>query len=283
LDDKTPLRAARVEQFDANFEPAKVVFKGEDGPITYHIILRFLSYPGGEMRLLTASGGYYSGMVDFGGKKRRIELIDGNVNGTFNDRGATESDTDAVLVPGSKTGQRYLGKLLEVDGEFFRIEVARDGAFVKLQKAEDVVMGAVRVPETISEFTAFGETGHFTRKPVKGEFTLPVGSYRLEEWTINRKDGRGGNWQISGYGGEEPCSFEAHAAKTANLEIGEPFRMVLKAQDLPNQSVSFSLNFQGRAKETLQVMKDNQRPAGPRLSLASLDGSYHSTNTFEFG
>src|ERR1035441_8364901 len=49
----------------------------------------------------------------------------------------------------------------DLDGQFYQIEVARDGAFVKLQKAENVVLGQVRVPETISEFVAFGENGHF--------------------------------------------------------------------------------------------------------------------------
>ena len=65
--------------------------------------------------------------------------------------------------------------MLEVDGKFFNIEVARDGAFVKVQPAENVTLGPVRVPENISEFAAFGENGHFVRQPVNGEFTLPAG------------------------------------------------------------------------------------------------------------
>ena len=39
---------------------------------------------------------------------------------------------------------------------------------------------------------AFGENGHFVRKPAKGEFTLPAGKYRIQEWKIDRKDERGG-------------------------------------------------------------------------------------------
>ena len=45
----------------------------------------------------------------------------------------------------------------------------------------------------------------------------------------------------------------------------------------------FNLRFEGRYGETLQIMKGNQRPKGPRLALASLDGTYRYTNTFEFG
>ena len=283
LDDKTPITTTRLDQYSAYFEPAKVVFKGEDGPITYHVVFRFMSYPGGDTRLLIASGGYYGGTVEIGGKKRRLELIDGNANGVFNDRSTKPGECDSVAVAGSQQGQRYLGKLLEVDGQFFQIEVARDGAFVKLQKAENVVLGAVRVPESISQFTAFGENGQFTRKPVKGEFTLPAGEYQIEDWVITRKDSKGVNWQVNGSGSDESPKFEATAAKPAVLEVGEPFRMALKAQDLPSQTVAFSLSFKGRGNESLQLLRENQSPPGPRLTLASLDSSYRSTNTFEFG
>ena len=64
-------------------------------------------------------------------------------------------DSDCVAVEGDKVSPRHLGKMLEVDGQFYNIEVARDGAFIKLQKAENVVLGQVRVPETISEFVAY--------------------------------------------------------------------------------------------------------------------------------
>ena len=30
------------DQYSAYFEPVRVVFKGEDGPITYHLVLRFM-------------------------------------------------------------------------------------------------------------------------------------------------------------------------------------------------------------------------------------------------
>jgi hypothetical protein len=49
------------------------------------------------------------------------------------------------------------------------------------------------------------------------------------------------------------------------------------------KQVNFSLRFQGHYGETLQIMKGNQTPRGPRLTLTSLDGTYRYTNTFEFG
>jgi hypothetical protein len=291
LDDKSPVGTSHSDQYSAYFEPVRVVFKGEDGPITYHLVLRFMQYGAGDPNLLTSSGGYYAGKVDIGGKKRRVELIDENVNGTFNDRAADMSDCDCVTIEGDKVGQRYLGKMLEVDGQFYLIEVARDGAFIKLQKAENVVLGEVRVPETISEFVAFGENGHFVRQPVKGAFTLPVGKYRIQTWTIDRKDDKGAAWQLMGYNFNDSARFEVAAAKPVSLEVGEPMRAVMDAREPGSQpgsraatkQVDFSLRFQGHYGETLQVMKGNQQPRGPRLTLTSLDGIYRYTNTFEFG
>ena len=291
LDDKSPVGTSRSDQYSAYFEPLRMVFKGEDGPITYHLVLRFMQYDGGNVNLLASSGGYYAGKVDIGGKKRLVELIDQNVNGTFNDRGAGMGDTDCVTMEGDKVGQRYLGKLLEVDGQFYQVEVARDGAFIKLQKAENIVLGQVRVPETISEFIAFGENGHFVRSPAKGEFTLPVGNYRIQDWKIDRKDDKGAAWELSAYNFNDSARFEVAAGKPASLEVGEPMRASMEIQEPSSrpgarntsQQLTFNLRFEGHYGETLQIMKGNERPRGPRLTLTSLDGTYRYTNTFEFG
>jgi hypothetical protein len=282
LDDKAPISAARLDQYNAYFDPARVVFKGEDGPITYHLVLRFMQYEGNSANLLVASGGFYAGQVELGGKKRKIEILDGNVNGTFNDQGKSAGEADRVQVENDKNGERYLGKLLEVDGQFYRIEVARDGAFVKLQPAKDVVLGKVRVPETISSFNAYGDNGHFSRKPVKGEFTMPVGKYQVLEWSIDRKDNKGAAWQLMGYSFKQEGEFQVAAEQPAAVKIGEPLRAVLEPREGTNR-VDFQLSFQGPQGESIQIMKGNQRPAGPKLTLASADGIYRSTNTFEFG
>ena len=291
LDDKPAVGTWRSDQYSAYFEPLRMVFKGEDGPITYHLVLRFMQYDGGQMNLLASSGGYYAGKVDLGGKKRRIELIDQNVNGTFNDRGTEMGDSDCVMLEGDKVGQRHLGKLLEVDDQFYQIEVARDGAFLKLQKAENIVLGQVRVPEVISEFVAFGENGHFVRQPAKGEFSLPSGKYRIQDWKINRKDDKGAAWELSAYNFNDSARFEVEAGKPASLEVGEPMLVSMEVQEPNNPpgtknttgQLTFNLRFQGHYGETLQIMKGNERPRGPRLTLTSLDGSYRYTNNFEFG
>jgi len=208
--------------------------------------------------------------------------MDGNVNGTFNDLSDNASECDRVAIEGDKNGERYLGKMVEVDGQCYRIEAARDGAFVKLQKADGLSFGKVRVPVTISELVAFGENGHFVRQPTKGEFTLPAGKYQILSWTINRKDAKGAKWELMGYNFPDSAAFRVDAAKAVALEIGEPLRANLSASEATNV-VAFNLSFLGRAGESIQFQKGNERPPGPKLTLASLDGTYRSTNTFEFG
>jgi hypothetical protein len=284
LDDKTPIKG-RPDSFSASFPATPVVFKGEDGPITYHLLFRFYQYEKSPAQLLASSAGWYEGLLNFDGVKKRLQLVDGNVNGTFNDQDPNPYNSDRVRVEGDKAGERFLGRMLEVDGKFFRIEAARDGAFVKLQKVPPggIALGPVRVPETIAEFAAFGENGHFVRKPANGEFTLPTGKYRMVQWIISRQDAKGAPWTLSAYNFPDTANFEVVTGKTAVLEIGEPVQAVLETQDASNRMVNFNLNFVGRQKEKVQILRDGQRPRGPKIMLANAAGTLCYTNTFEFG
>ena len=223
--------------------------------------------------MLASSAGWYEGEVNFDGVKKRIQLIDGNVNGTFNDIAPDPYDSDRVQVEGDKTGERFLGRMLEVDGKFYRIEVARDGAFVKVQKAENVTLGQVRVPENISEFAAFGENGHFVRKPVNGEFTLPAGNYRMFHWTINRKDEKGAAWTLPAIIFPKPPASRSPPARPPRWKSASRCKPCSRRRGDANRQIEFSLSFEGRQKESIEMLRDGQRPRGPKLMLANADGT----------
>ena len=282
LDDETQV-SAKLDSYNSYFPAVPVVFKGEDGPVSCHLIFRFYKYDNNPAQLMVSSAGWYEGEVDFAGAKKRVQLIDANVNGAFNDMAASAYDCDRIQVDRDKVKERFLGRMVEVDGKFFNIEVARDGAFVKVQRAENLTFGPVRVPETISEFAAFGENGHFVRKPLKGEFTLPSGSYQIHRWTINRKDEKGLPWTMSGNDFPKEFRFMAAADKPAVLEIGEPASAVLKINENTNRVMSFNLQFVGRQKESIELLCDGRNPRGPKLMLANAAGTLCYTNTFEFG
>ncbi len=281
LDDKKPVLGA-LDSSEALFPATPVIFKSADGPITYHLVFRFYQFDNNETELLMASGGWYEGTVNFGGVKKHVTLIDGNGNGTFNDITADPYESDRVQIDGDKVSERFLGKMLEVDGKFFNVEVARDGSFIKAQPAENVVLAPVSVPTNISEFIAFGPNGYFVRQPANGEFTLPAGQYRMFHWTINSKD-NGAEWTLSGHNFPATATFEAAAGKPAALDIGEPVKAVLKADEQADRQITFRLNFVGHQQEAIEMLRANQRPAGPKLTLANANGSICGAATFEFG
>lgn len=284
LDDEKPIKARRRDQYSAYFDPARIVFKGEDGPVVYHLACRFLKYDDNRVYFIASSAGWYEGKVDLAGKKRRVQLIDQDVNGTFNDLLPATAEADAIIVGGMDNGgQRFLGRLLEVDGRFFHIEVARDGAFIKVQEAKDLTFGKVRVPSEVAAVTAVGGNGHFIRHPSSGGFTLPVGKYRVYGWNIDRKDDRGQKWQLTGYSVPETATFEVSGNSPTTLGIGQPVRAVWQASDSSQNQVTFSLRFKGRLGESIQFTRGGQTPRGPRLTLTNADGSFRYSGSFEFG
>ncbi len=282
LDDDPVVACSRREEYMAYFEPAKLVFKCEDGPISYHLIARFYRYDMQQAQLLIASGGWYEGSVELAGKKRRLRLVDSTVNGVFNDASTSPSESDRIVLLGDKGVDRYLGKYLEVDGQLLQIEVARDGAFVKVKKAEGVQFGKVRLPEAVSEFIAFGKNGHFVRTPEKGEFTLPVGEYRVNSWALSRKDDKGATWKLTGRGFTKSADFQVSADSVVGLPVGEPVAAVVHATESKGE-VRFDFKLLGPLGETVDILRGNERPRAPRIYVASADGKYRSTNTFEYG
>ena len=281
LDDETPIKSTRREDYMSEFDPVRLVFKGEDGPLVYHLICAYYRFDENRAQLLTGSGCLYEGKVNLGGKKRLVQLTDSTVNGLFNDISPNPSDSDRILIDGQEGTSRYLGRLLEVDNQLYRLDVAPDGAFVKIAPAGKLAMGVVRLPETLNEFIAVGTNGHFVRKPVGGEVTLPEGTYRVYGWRIDRKHA-GNNWQMSGSSFGEIATFSTSASQPASLEIGEPIQTVLQAT--PNKGeFAFSLRLQGSLGESIQIMRGTEQAPPPQLHLSSLKGALHVTNTFQYG
>lgn len=282
LDDETPVPAQNVSTTSARFNGLRFVFRGEEGPLVYHLALRCIRYPSGEIRALGSSGCHYAGVVDFGDKKRKVRLLDGNINGTFNDRAADPKEADQIVLIEDDVGERFVGQYLELDGRLFKLDVAADGAFVKVEPARDVPTGQVRVPDAVAEIVAVGKAGHFVRRPTRGEFTLPVGEYRVHGWKINRKDDTGQTWSASGSNFGALALFEVAGSQPATLTIGEPILAALSATQRKG-SVTFGLRLKGQLGETVEILRGTQQPRAPRLLLEALGSSYRATNSFEYG
>jgi len=280
LDDDPAITTTRRDENMSYFEPVKLVFKGEDGPISYHLAVRHYQFDKEDARLLVGAAGYYAGNVTLAGKKRRIQLVDNTVNGAFNDLGEAPDASDRIIVDGEQGFNRYLGRYLEVDGQLLQLEVAKDGAFLKVKPADGVAFGTVRVPEAITEFTAVGASGHFIRKPAKGEFKLPVGKYRAYAWEIARKDDKGASWTMSGYGSTPAGNFTVAADGVTSVAAGEPVTAALQVTEVKTD-LGFSLQLLGPMGESVQIMRGTERPRAPQLQVAGVD--FKATRNFEYG
>jgi len=284
LADESAYQMYRQEQRETYFGPIKVVFQGEDGPITYHLNIQAYEYEQGRS-LYIRPAGWYEGTVTIAGEQKHCVLIDQNVNGTFNDKSLNASSADRIRI-GKKDSRdtRFVGNYIEVDGVLYTTEIARDGAYIKLARAEDVTFGTVRLPDVITEFAAGGENGLFILKPKEGVARLPVGKYRIDHWRIERKDDKGSNWQLQGryFSGD---SGLLNVAETSALELpslGEPIISTLQAE-LREPGYYFSQNLEGRLGEQIELTREGAQPQPPKLRIKSKDAKYDRSFTFEYG
>ena len=152
LSDEKPVKAYGITQYETLFGPVKVIFEVEDGPVVYHLNVRFYN-SGQYRRLYVSSGCWYDGDITVAGPKMHGTLIDHNGNGTFDDTALGSGDSDRIRFGGKKRrGAVCVGKYVDINGSLYEPEIARDGAYIKLKKAEGVKFGKIRLPESITKF-----------------------------------------------------------------------------------------------------------------------------------
>ena len=283
LNDETAVTAYRTDQYSTYFGPVKVIFEIGDGPVTYHLNFRAYAYDERNRRLYASSGGWYEGDITLGGQKKHCVLFDYNANGTFNDKSANAAECDRIRI-GEEGGQdaRFVGNYIEVGRILYRPEIARDGACIKLVRAEDVKFGSVRLPEGITQVSANGENGLFIRKPEKGIASLPVGQYRIYDWLIDRQDDKGTQWRLQGSGAAAKNAFEVTEANEGVLSIGEPVVATLDASQ-GKGTHSFRHTLEGRDGERIELTRNGAQPQAPKVRIKSADGTYDRTYSFSYG
>ncbi len=282
LNDETAVQAYRTDQNNAYFGPVKVIFEIEDGPVTYHLNFRFYNYSD-QNKIYASSGGWYEGDITVGGKKKHCVLFDYNTNGTFNDKSANAAECDRIRI-GKQGGQDTLftGNYIVDDETLYQSEIARDGAFIKLTKAENVSFGSVRLSESITQFSANGKNGLFILKPEKGIASLPVGKYCVYDWAIERKDETDTNWKLEGSGLSQKNAFDITEGKETILSIGEPIVATLDASEREGTH-SFNHSMKGSAGERIELTRNGAQPQAPKVHIKSKDGTYDRTYSFQYG
>lgn len=280
LDDEQPLRARSSDISSAEFGTFRVRLQTADGPVAYDLWCRaYLSEDNVVVRF--GSAGVYEGLVDFGGRKLRVRLLDENVNGAFNDAWGIGRDRDGIEILSSNTILTRLGRFVEVDGELYELEVAPDGAYVCVARAGAVPTGTVKVHPEITELVFVGENGMFHRIPTNGSVRLPAGEYAVTYYEVTRKDARGAQWRLEASARTGKFLVNVPADGTVELGAFEPIRLALAS--IGRGRVNFILDFLGPHDESVTVYRGTERPRPPRLVLTSLNTDYRHTAAFTFG
>jgi hypothetical protein len=283
LSDESPCQPYRRDSYRSYFGPVKVIFESEDGPITYHLSVEFYSNRNTQ-RCYIRPAGWYEGPIVVEGAKKHCVLIDYNVNGAFNDKSSSSSKCDRIRIgKEDERDTRFVGNFIELDNKLYRTEIAPDGAFVVLSKADDVPYGTVRLAENITTFRAGGENGLFVREPEGGMVKLPLGKYRIDQWNINKSDDRGTKWFLIGsYFPGETGLFTVSDDQDVQLEIGEPVYSTVSFRK-SGSNYSFSQSLSGRKGERIELTRSGSRPRPPKLRIRNKDGTYDRTMSFEYG
>ena len=283
LKDENGITPSEQDSYFNFFGPIKLVFEGEDGPVTYHLNLGFYNYDPNNKFMYMQTACWYEGTITAGGVKKKCTLIDNNVNGSFSDKGLTTSQCDRIII--GENQARYstsVGNLLQIDDQLYKLEIARDGAFIKLAKADDVKFGDVNVPKEITVLTVCGENGFFSVPIENGIAKLPVGKYLVNTWQIDRADASNNKWRMTGTGFTAKSVFEVPETGKVNLDIGEPIQSSLAVSQRESQYV-FNLTMNGRSSERVTLMFNNAQAREPKLKFLSKDGKYNKAFSLKYG
>jgi hypothetical protein len=296
LSDDPVYQPYRRESNMSYFGPVKVVFAASDGPITYHLSAE-LRADSRQANCLLSPACWYEGQITVGGIKNRCMLIDHNVNGAFNDKSRDYSQSDRIRLgeqsgSGPQTqsvafGVPYeggaVGHYIEVDNKLYKVEIARDGACLTLTEAKDVPYGTVRLADNITTVIASGENGSFLRQPEKGVLKLPAGEYRVDSWTIARRDAGGAKWEMKGtLPAAGSGGFTVASDKEVSLPFGEPIYSTV--QTTKSGSIyAFEQKLLGRQGERVVLTRFGAQPPPPKLHIRSRDGTYDRSISSEYG
>ena len=154
----------------------------------------------------------------------------------------------------------------------------------------DLSRGTVKIQEGLTAvvINSSDETitvGH-TQEPLqqrKPSLTgLPVGKYRIDYWTIERKDQEGNLWQLKGRLSGRKARFLVSESQPAAPAIGEPIISILSATK-NDSAYGFDQHLKGRLDESIEITRNGQRPDAPKLVINNQDGSYSETFDFKYG
>jgi hypothetical protein len=267
LDDETPVKGRQSEQYTV-YSTRRSLSQGRRRPPSPITVMRILQLQRTKHLPMISSGSYTKGRP-YRRQTRPLCLGGLQHQRTFDDKAE-------ILTPTySSRSERdrktfHVGNYQEYGDTLYRVKIARDGAFVELTPASDVAWGIVNVPLSITKFTVGGLNGMYEKTPKEGRVRLPEGTYRVNEWQIDRKD-KGQNWTLSGSGFPRQTAFNVSSDTPVTMDVGEP---VFSQLSVNESQGGFAVNQQLRGKQG--------EPSAPSQWQPPARPSQHTQQTAEY-
>jgi len=266
--------------------------------------LAFLAYMGGSPAkprfVMVRIAGCLTGKVTLAGKVYDVAVIDGNLNGRYNDTlkgdAMPSQNMDALVIdlngdgrfaPPNLTIQPMewvpLAKGIKVADAYYTVSVAADGSKIELAKT-DPGFGTLDLGASDVEIMGFSDFG-FQRIQGGGKVRLPAGQYMPVMVSLNRTDADGATWTLTRSGGTDKLSqLRIKAGETLVLKLGPP--LVAKTdvrQNSRNVTIGFSLVGKAGEQYAAGATKDNKRLPAPTFEIIDETEKVIHTGKFEYG
>ena len=277
--------------FFANFDAVRLALPGDDGTITYHAGFHYQREGTGPHKIYVSANCWYEGVVTIAGRRMLCSLIDGNANWRFGERSADSNQSDGYILrpfdPGRGPQELIdakwtpVGQYVLVDGKYYTMDIAPDGATVTFTQASPAV-GRIIPGQGVSSLKIAGPAGTFELDGNSGFVEVPQGQYRLVGYEVVRKDANGVAWCAHGAGGDGDKAIVVRAGSETKLGFGEPFTWLLEASpDGPGQH-SLHLSLRDANARGARMTRDGDMPP-INLRITNADKTYDCTFTMEYG
>lgn len=150
------------------------------------------------------------------------------------------------------------------------------------QGQSNLPCGIVEVPVGVSVVVIDDSGKQVTIQGAETTDQLPIGRYRIESWTMERRDEDGNIWKVIGSTFGKKGVFNVIEGQQIKLPAGEPILSTL-AVGRAGSTYQLSHRLTGRMSEVVEITRDGNRPDAPKLHITNADGSYQETLAFEYG
>jgi len=277
--------------FFANFDAVRLALPGDDGTITYHAGFHYQREKTGPHKIYVSANCWYEGVITIAGRRMLCSLIDCNANWRFGERSADRDRSDGyILRPfDPREGPQELvnaawspvGQYVLVDGKYYSMETAPDGATVKFTPAK-VPTGTIRPGEGVTSLKVGGPAGTFEIDVRNGVVVVPEDEYVVLSYSITRKDAKGNTWCVREANPFKDKPLTVRAGSETKIEVGEPFAWSVSASSDEQGQYSLRQGLRTRRGDDVRLTCNGDRlPVKVRITNA--DKTYDRTFSMEYG